>query len=143
MIWRVTILWKALVRAISGVLLFLAILLLEICTRCKIYVLPEALYHVGLSLWPENAPGFWSHLGFIFEKQRNLERSTDCYLRAAKLEPREAMHFWDLGTVYECQGKQSRAIENYTKALLMGEKLGEDFMSEVKARLDRLQRAES
>ncbi len=131
MLWRIKIFFLAVFHAVFT-------LFAEICILLRMYSVPRALYRLGLKIWPDRSGRILPRLGFLYEREGNLEKAVECYEQARKLEPSTGTRFWDLGCVYERQGKLSLAIENYEKALQLGTDFGTDFRNELQSRIKKL-----
>jgi|GEM_PF-5603855 tetratricopeptide (TPR) repeat protein len=131
MIGRLTIILKAFVLGVI-------VLFQEIFTFLRITRIAAVFYKLHSKISQSTDSEKLAHLGFLYERVRDLEKAKEFYEKALILEPQRGMYYAELASIYEKQNNMEFAIENYEKFLQIDKECSMDFRDMIKARVNKL-----
>jgi tetratricopeptide (TPR) repeat protein len=131
MLWKVKIIFSAL-------LLVIITFLGEICVLLKMYDTAGSIYKLGFKLWPNKRGEFSSRLGFVYERSGDLGKALEFYKEACRLEPNKGFNYIELGSIYEKQNQRAFAIECFEKGLQVGADLSQEFKDGIQSKINKL-----
>lgn len=94
------------------------------------YSSAKAQFNAALQLEP-NCPDAYNGLGLCCSKERDLERSNECYKAALKINPEFYNSLYNLANNFYLQQNYSEAIALYMRALAVNKKLKDKLDPEL------------
>jgi len=132
---RLKVLFSIIRITVRELIMLSIMFIVKILLFVKLTNLTDKCYELLVYLWPDCKAETLGRFAWAYENNGDIERAISCYQEALKIEPTNAMHYFELGTLFEKEGSDSSAVEYYKKALSLGTDFSVEFKSKLQSKI--------